>query len=97
MNPLNIIFATQTTLFASLEEEYCDPLSEKEQQFVRILAPFDRFTGKWGWKGIGRRPCSREAIARAFTLKALYNFPTTVILYEFLTNNKNARRKFSRT
>lgn len=94
MNILKTTFAIQTTLFASLEEENFDPLSDKEKQFICILAlaPFARFTGKWGWKGIGRRPCSRECIARAFTLKALYNFPTTVILYEFLTNSKNARR-----
>jgi hypothetical protein len=94
MNILKTIFATQTSLFASLEEENLDPLTEKERQFVRILAlaPFARFTGQWGWKGIGRRPCSRECIARAFTLKALYNFHTTVILYDYLVNNKNARR-----
>jgi hypothetical protein len=94
MNPLCTIFAIQTTLFARLEEENFDPLSEKEQQFVRILAlaPFERLTGKWAWQGVGRRPCPRESIARAFTLKALHNFPTTVILHDHLQNNKNARR-----
>ena len=121
MNPLATIFAIQTALFASLEEENFEPLSEKERQFVRIIAlapfqpftgqwgwkgvgrhpcsresiaraPFQRFTRQWGWKGVGRHPCSRESIARAFTLKALYNFPATAILYDYLVINKNARR-----
>jgi hypothetical protein len=94
MNILETIYAIQTTLFASLEETALDPLSEKEKQFIRILglAQLERFTGRWSAGRMGRPPCSRQAIARAFVFKALNNFPFTAILVENLRGCKNSRR-----
>lgn len=94
MNILKTIFAIQTTLFASLEEENLDPMDEKEKQFVRILAltQVERFTGAWRPGKMGRPKLSRQAIARAFVYKALCNFPTTEMLVETLKKAKNPRR-----
>jgi hypothetical protein len=94
MNILKTIFAIQTSLFASLEEENLDPMDEKEKQFVRILAlaQIERFTGQWSPGRMGRPKLSRQAIARAFIYKALCNFPTTEMLVETLKKAKNPRR-----
>lgn len=93
MNILRTIFSMQATLFASLEEDL-DALSEKEREFVRIvsLARMKRFTGRWAKGPMGRPRHSREAIARAFAAKALWNFPTTEVAVEYLKGNKNLRR-----
>jgi hypothetical protein len=93
MNILRTIFSIQASLFASLEEDL-DALSEREREFVRIvsLAQMERFTGRWAKGSMGRPRHSREAIARAFVAKALWNFPTTEVAVEYLKGNKNLRR-----
>ena len=46
---------------------------------------------KYEWKGKGRKKKARIKLARAFMAKAVYNLPTTDMLIEMLTGNKNLR------
>ena len=94
MNALFEIFNNiQTKLFPWLEEEL-DPLSEKEQQFVRVITLLDLCKNMQGYRGcrIGRKRKSRTNLAKAFVAKAVYNFETTDILIEYLKGCKNLRR-----
>ncbi|MCK7467130.1 MAG: transposase [Desulfosudis oleivorans] len=89
----DIWHTTQTRLFPWLEERL-DPLSEKEQQFVKVVTLMDlpRHMREYRWFGIGRRREDRSAIAKAFVAKAVYNFETTKVLIEYLRGCKNLRR-----
>lgn len=94
MNTLFAIFNNiQTNLFPWLEEEL-DPLSDKEQQFVRVIALLDLPKHMQGFCGsrLGRKCKSRSKLAKAFVAKAVYNFETTDILIEYLKGCKNLRR-----
>ena len=94
MNTLFAVFNNiQTKLFPWLEEEL-DPLSDKEQQFVRVIALLDLQKHMHGYSGsrLGRKCKSRSKLAKAFVAKAVYNFETTDILIEYLKGCKNLRR-----
>jgi len=71
-----------------------DPLSEKEQQFVKVVTLMDvpRHMREYRWMGRGRRREDRLAIAKAYVAKAVYNFETTRVLTEYLRGCTNLRR-----
>jgi len=89
----DIWHTTQTILFPWLEERL-DPLSKKEQQFVRVISLMDlrKHLHEYCWIGIGRKREDRGLIAKAFVAKAVYNFETTKVLIEYLRGCKNLRR-----
>lgn len=82
----------QGSLFPWLEEEL-DPLTEKQQQLIEILelVRIEQFLPDlFGCKG--RPPKTRDAIARSFIAKMVYNMDTTVALIERLKTDRNMRR-----
>ena len=83
----------QQRLFPHLEKEL-EPLTKKEQEFVRVveLAAIDKFLVPYGWVGNGRKPKDRKALALAFIAKAVWNFPTTQALIDYLRVSRNIRR-----
>jgi len=83
----------QRKLFPWLEQQL-DPLSEKEREFVAVVALMDLADQmrEFRWCGFGRRKKSRISMAKAFIAKAVYNFETTDILIEYLRGCKNLRR-----
>lgn len=82
----------QGSLFPTLEEEL-GPLTDKQQQLISILGivRVESFVPA-ARGGVGRPPKSRQAVARAFVAKAVYNFAVTRNLLEALTNDANLRR-----
>jgi len=92
-NLFDIWHTTQARLFPWLEERL-DPLSEKEQQFARIISLMDlpKHIREYRWLGIGRKREDRAAIAKAFVAKAVYNFETTKVLIEYVKGCKTLRR-----
>ena len=94
MNQLSSIWhSIQHTLFDWLEKEL-DPLTEKQKEFVAVveLAELDRHINPYRWKGVGRKPGYRLSLAKAFIAKAVYGFPTTDAMIEYLRDSKNLRR-----
>ena len=94
MGTVSSIWQTiQHTLFPWLEQEL-DPLTEKEQEFVRVieLAEIQKHMSPYRWRGIGRKREDRLAILKAFVAKAVYNLPTTKALLIYLHDSKNLRR-----
>ncbi len=94
MNTLFDIFnSIQSNLFPWLEEEL-DPLSEKEQKFVKVVSLLDLGKNMKEYRGcgVGRKRKNRISLAKAFVAKAVYNFETTDILIEYLKGCKNLRR-----
>jgi len=94
MHILSILWNTiQRTLFQFLEE-YLDPLTEKQKQFVSVMELIDPepFIRPFQWTGNGRKPHSRLALLKAFVAKAVYNFPNTEILIDQLKSSSNLRR-----
>jgi hypothetical protein len=89
----HIWYSIQNSLFPWLEEAL-DPLTEKEQDFVRVVSLIDleRHMRQYRWYGKGRKRKDRMSIAKAFIAKASYNFETTDILIEYLHSCKNLRR-----
>ena len=89
----HIWYSIQNSLFPWLEEAL-DPLTQKEQQFVRVVSLIDlqRHMRRYRWYGKGRKRKDRVSIAKAFIAKAVYNFETTDILIEYLHGCKNLRR-----
>ncbi len=83
----------QRSLFPALEEEI-GMLSPKERQLVRILELVDirPFLSDQYWCGIGRKPHSRLALAKAFIAKAVWNIPTTRGLIDRITSSPSLRR-----
>jgi hypothetical protein len=75
-------------------EEHLGTLTEKEEEFVRVaeLAAIDSHLGPFKWVGNGRKPASRKAIALAFIAKAIWDFPTTAAMIEYLKTSRNLRR-----
>jgi hypothetical protein len=93
MNTLfSLWISIQQKLFPWLNE-VLDPLTEKEKEFVRIaeLAEVDKHIGPYRWVGNGRKPKDRKGMALAFIAKAVWNFPTTLALIEFLKASRNLR------
>ena len=69
------------------------PLGERHQQLVSVLGLARIETFVPGSHGLAGRPESeRAALARAFVAKAVFNFPTTVLLIEMLAADKTLRR-----
>jgi hypothetical protein len=83
----------QRQLFPCLEECWERPLTEKERQLVGILGvlQIEKFAGRPAQR-FGRKPWERQAIARAFVGKAVYNHPTTRATIEALQASPNFRR-----
>jgi hypothetical protein len=83
----------QRILFPALEEEFGE-LSEKQAEFVRILEllKLEKHMGGYLWVGIGRKPHSRLAMAKAFVAKAVWNLPTTRALLDLLASSWPLRR-----
>ncbi len=85
----------QRSLFPKLEECWQAPLTEKEQQLVKILeivkvegyVPVSA-ANQW----MGRKLLEREAIARSFVAKTVYGYPFTNRLIEALKTTPNLRR-----
>lgn len=69
------------------------PLGERHKQLVSVLglARIEAFVPSF--HGLVGRPLSeRAALARAFVAKAVFNFPTTILLIETLSADKTLRR-----
>jgi hypothetical protein len=83
----------QSNLFPWLEEEL-PPLTEKQQQLVAILeiVRIEQFLPYFCSGFRGRPEMSRQAIARSFVAKAIYNIPTTTMLIERLHSDISLRR-----
>jgi len=83
----------QRQLFPCLEECWERPLTEKERQLVSILEvlQIEKFAGRPAPR-FGRKPRERQAMARAFVGKAVYNHPTTRATIEALQASPNFRR-----
>jgi len=75
-------------------EEVLPPLSEKQRDLVAILEliRIENYAVKLNSYTFGRPKKDRVAIAQAFVAKAVYNFPTTLMLIEQLNCNEALRR-----
>jgi hypothetical protein len=64
-------------------EKKLDPLTEKHQEFVRVieLAEVQKHMSPYRRQGIGRKRDDRLAILKAFAAKAGYNFPTMKVMF----------------
>ena len=69
-------------------------MTEKEEEFVRAaeLAAIDSYLKPDKWVGNGRKPAGCKAIALAFIAKAIWDFPTTVAIIDYLKASRNLRR-----
>ena len=82
----------QGALFPALQEEL-GPLTEKQQQVLKVLNLIRLEACIAGWRGgVGRPAKDRQAIARAFVAKAVYNMSTTRQLLERLSSDVALRR-----
>lgn len=83
----------QRNLIPCLEECWERPLSEKERQLVSILEvlQIEKFVRRPGQR-CGRKPWERQALARAFVGKAVYNHPTTRATWQALRASPVFRR-----
>jgi hypothetical protein len=86
-------FIIQRQLFPMLEEEI-GKLSDKQKRFVEVLelSQIERFMSPFRWKFIGAKPQDRLPIAKAFIAKAVWNFPTTRTLLDYIENSPSLRR-----
>ena len=94
MNSLHqFAFSIQRQLFPALESEV-GVLSEKEQEFVRIvaMAEIERFMEPYRWQWVGRKPEDRLPMAKAFIAKQVWNFPTSRALLDYLAHCPSLRR-----
>ncbi len=83
----------QRNLIPRLEECWERPLTDKEQQLVNILEVLriEKFVRRPGQR-FGRKPWERQALARAFVGKAVYNHPHTRATIEALRTSPVFRR-----
>src|SRR6516164_1921988 len=82
----------QDNLFPWLREEL-GPLTDLHKRVIVTLelARVETLVGEW--RGLpGRPPSDRAALARAFVAKAVMGIPTTKMLIERLTADKQLRR-----
>jgi len=93
--------ATLTTYWVHIQEELlpwlddtmAGPLSGHHAQFVSVLGLSRIETFLPSWQGLpGRPPAERAALARAFVAKSVFNLPTTRLLIDMLSADKNLRR-----
>ena len=82
----------QQHLFPYLEEKL-EPLTEKEQEFVRVaeLLRIDEHMCPYRWVGNGRKPEDRKCLALSFIAKAIWKLPTTTALIGYLKASGNLR------
>ncbi len=82
----------QGELFPFLAEEV-GPLGETHRRFVAVLdlAPVERHL-RYGHRGVGHPPADRNALARAFVAKAVWDLPTTAALTDRLRHDPTLRR-----
>jgi hypothetical protein len=80
-----LIGTLQRNLIPGLEECWERPLTEKEQQLVSILevVQIEKFAGRPSQR-FGRKRRERQALARSFVAKAVYNHPHTRATIEAL-------------
>lgn len=86
--------AVQKSLFPHLDECLPIPLTEQEQQLVKILEliKIEQYvTNKASSQWLGRPLKEREAIARAFIAKAVMKYPYTSSLRNALRSTPNLR------
>ena len=83
----------QRQLFPAWEAEV-GPLSAKEEQFLRIVAlvEVERFMAPYQWQWLGRKPEDRLPLAKAFIAKAVWNFPTSRALMDYVQRCPSLRR-----
>lgn len=83
----------QRELFPFLRE-VLDPLTELQQKLVVILevSAIEAYVRESRWPSVGRPKKAREALARAFVAKAVFNLPTTTALIDRIHSDKNLRR-----
>lgn len=83
----------QRQLFPVWESEI-GTLSDKEREFVRIIAltEVERFMAPYSWQWLGRRSDDRLPIAKAYIAKMVWNFPTTRALLDYLSRCPTLRR-----
>jgi len=85
----------QRSLFPYFEECSGTPLTEKQKKLIQILeiVQVEKFVPKTAAKQwMGRKILDREAIARAFVAKMVYNYPTTCSLITALQETPNLRK-----
>ena len=87
----------QSSLFPHLERQFDQPLTEKLRQVVSILeiVRVEEHSACWLQEQClhrGPHRLDRRPLARAFVVKAVYNFPTTEMLIERLHYDKTLRR-----
>lgn len=85
----------QRGLFPYFEECAETPLTAKQKQLIQILeiVQVEKFVPKTAAKQwMGRKIREREAIARAFVAKGVYNYPTTRSLITALQETPNVRQ-----
>ena len=90
-----IMGTLQRSLFPKLEECWQSPLTEKEQQLVRILEliRIEKFVPcRASDQRMGRKLREREAIARSFVAKSVYGIAFTRGLIEVLNTTPSLRR-----
>lgn len=95
MNTLFSLWDTiQTRLFPVIEEEIQTELTIKEKQFVEVVSLMDicKHMRAYAWCGIGRKKSRRDKILKAFIAKAVYDFPTTRMLLEYLSTSRSLRK-----
>ncbi|MCY4243233.1 MAG: transposase [Rhodobacter sp.] len=82
----------QGELFPFLAEEV-GPLGESHRRFVAVLdlAPVGRHL-HYDHRGVGHPPADRNALARAFVAKAVWDLPTTAALIDRLRYDPTPRR-----
>ncbi len=85
----------QRSLFGHLDECLDVPLTEQEKRLVSILeiVQVEKFVPKKAWtQWLGRKLEEREALARSFVAKSLYQYPTTRALIRALHSTPNLRK-----
>ncbi len=84
----------QAALFPFLENSLQEPLTEKQEQFIRVLdiVQIERFIASPFEQRMGRKRKDRRAIARSFIAKAVYDLPTTQLLVEMLVSQPILRK-----
>ncbi len=87
----------QGQLFPFLAEEV-GPLGETHRRFVAVLdlAEVERHL-HYGHRGVGHPPADRNALARAFVAKAVWDLPTTAALTGRLRYDPTLRRLCGRS
>ncbi len=83
----------QRNLFPHLRETL-DPLTEKQERLICVLEviQIERYVGDSNIGCVGRPKSDRQALARAFVVKAFYNMTTTEELIERLKGSPSLRR-----